>query len=92
MPSELKSKRLQEIIDVQMKGAAFRTNGFVGQVHEVLVEGTSKKSDEHYFGRISQNTTIVFPKGDAVIGTCVYVKATDCTTVTLRGHIVDTNT
>lgn len=90
VPSELKSKRLQEIIDIQMKGAAFRTSEFVGQVLEVLVEGTSKKSDEHFYGRISQNTTIVFPKGDAVVGTSVHVKATDCTTVTLRGHIVDT--
>jgi tRNA-2-methylthio-N6-dimethylallyladenosine synthase len=54
----------------------------------VLIEGTSKKSAEHYFGRNSQNTTVVFPKGNYQPGQYANVLATNCTTATLIGEAV----
>lgn len=86
---ETKSRRLQEIIDIQLKRAEQRTASMTGKVHRVLVEGVSKKSKDQYFGRNSQNTVLVFPKEDTKIGTYVWVKAVDNTPVTLKGHLVE---
>lgn len=86
---ETKSRRLQEIIDIQLKRAEERTASMTGKVHRVLVEGVSKKSKDQYFGRNSQNTVLVFPKEDTEIGTYVWVKAVDNTPVTLKGHLVE---
>jgi tRNA-2-methylthio-N6-dimethylallyladenosine synthase len=89
IPEEIKGRRLKEVIDVQMAGAATRTARFVGQTQKVLIEGTSKKSEDHYFGRNTQNVVAVFPKGDGYgLGEYVDVKMTDCTTVTLIGDVV----
>jgi tRNA-2-methylthio-N6-dimethylallyladenosine synthase len=57
-----------------------RTQRFVGQVVEVLVEKTSKRSDAHWSGRNSQNTTVVFPKGNYKPGDFVNVLTYECTT------------
>jgi tRNA-2-methylthio-N6-dimethylallyladenosine synthase len=88
VPEEVKKKRLQEIVDLQQKHSAIRTAEGVGKVHKVLIEGTSKKSAEHYFGRNSQNTTVVFPKGNYQPGQYANVLATNCTTATLIGEAV----
>jgi tRNA-2-methylthio-N6-dimethylallyladenosine synthase len=88
IPEEVKKRRLQEVIDVQQELALQRTQRFVGQTVEVLVEKTSKKSDLHWSGRNSQNTTVVFPKGDYKVGDFVLVKVTDCTTSTLIGEAI----
>ncbi|MEO0404066.1 MAG: tRNA (N6-isopentenyl adenosine(37)-C2)-methylthiotransferase MiaB [Bacteroidota bacterium] len=89
VPEDVKSRRLSEIVETQMQRAKGRTSTYLDQVHQVLVEGVSKKSKEHYYGRISQNTVVVFPKEDAEIGTYRWVKAVDCTPVTLKGHLVE---
>jgi len=47
-----------------------------------------KKSKEQYFGRNSQNTTVVFPKGKYKPGEYANVLATSCTTATLIGEAV----
>ena len=88
VPEELKSSRLQEVVDLHMKCASFRTNEMVGRTFEVLVERQSKKSDQEYVGRNTQNVAVVFPKGDFKPGDYVNVLTTDCTSVTLRGKVV----
>lgn len=88
IPEEVKKRRLQEVIDVQQELALQRTQRFVGQTVEVLIEKSSKKSDLHWSGRNSQNTTVVFPKGEYKAGDFVLVKVTDCTTSTLIGEAV----
>ena len=88
VPEEVKKRRLQEIVDMQQKHSAIRTKDGVGKVHRVLIEGISKKSKEQYFGRNSQNTTVVFPKGNFKPGDYANVLATSCTTATLIGEAV----
>jgi tRNA-2-methylthio-N6-dimethylallyladenosine synthase len=53
----------------------------------VLVEGTSKRSDDQLFGRNSQNKVIVFPKGERKIGDYVDVTVTECTPATLMARM-----
>ncbi len=90
VPEEVKSRRLDEIIAVHLECAKAGTTAMVGKTYRVLVEGVSKKSDQHHFGRNSQNTIIVFPKGDSKIGTYVKVKALSNTSVTLIGELIET--
>jgi tRNA-2-methylthio-N6-dimethylallyladenosine synthase len=54
-----------------------------------LVEGFSKRSDEHMCGRNGRNSMIVFPKGNLQKGQYVMVKINDCTSATLIGEVVD---
>ena len=53
IPLEVKKRRLAEIIEVQRKSSLYRTQQHVGKTQEVLIEGTSKKSDAHWMGRNS---------------------------------------
>ncbi len=88
VPEPVKKRRLQEIVDLQQRIAMERTKRFVGQTVEVLIEKTSKRSDEHWSGRNSQNTTVVFPKENYKVGDFVLVKVNDCTSATLIGEAV----
>ena len=83
-----KQRRLAEIVALQQKLSEQKTKAGVGKVHEVLIEGTSKKSKEHFYGRNQQNTTVVFPKGNLQVGTYVNVLATTCTPATLIGEVI----
>lgn len=85
VPGGIKTKRLNEIIELQMKLSLASKEKDVGQTFEVLVEGTSKKSDEQLYGRTSQNKVVVFPKGDLKPGDFTRVRITECTPATLRG-------
>ncbi len=89
VPEETKKRRLQEIIALQQKHGLYRTQQHVGKVEEVLIEGTSKKSDAHWMGRNSQNTVVVFPKEHYKVGDFVNVKINDCTSATLIGEAVE---
>ncbi|MFH0761252.1 MAG: tRNA (N6-isopentenyl adenosine(37)-C2)-methylthiotransferase MiaB [Bacteroidota bacterium] len=85
IPEEVKTRRLQEIIDLQ-SGIGLESNRRdIGKTFEVLAEGTSKKSVDQLFGRNPQNKVIVFPRGDKKPGDRVMVKITDCTGATLKG-------
>jgi tRNA-2-methylthio-N6-dimethylallyladenosine synthase len=88
IPEEIKSKRLQEIVEAQHKYQLENNSKEVGNEYEVLAEGVSKKSKEFLFGRNSQNKVIVFPKGNFVKGDYVNVLATSCTSSTLIGEVV----
>ncbi len=89
VPEEVKKRRLSEVIKLQQKYSHYNTQKHLGKVEEVLIEKESKKSDQEWAGRNSQNTMVVFPKGDYKVGDFVNVKITDCTTATLIGEAVE---
>jgi|SRR5690554_1892380 len=88
VPEPVKKRRLQEIVDLQQRIAMERTKRFVGQTVEVLIEKTSKRSEDHWSGRNTQNTTVVFPKENYKVGDFVLVKINDCTSATLIGEAI----
>jgi tRNA-2-methylthio-N6-dimethylallyladenosine synthase len=88
VPDHIKSKRLQEIIDLQRKHSGIRNDQMIGKIQRVLVEGNSKKSDQHHFGKTDNNKVVVFNKGTEAIGSYVNVKITSCTTGTLLGQLI----
>lgn len=89
IPDEVKSKRLSEIIDKQLKFSLASNQKRIGLVEKVLIEGESKRSNEHMCGRTSRNSMVVFPKGNGRKGQYVNVKITDCTSATLIGREIN---
>jgi tRNA-2-methylthio-N6-dimethylallyladenosine synthase len=88
VPEEVKKRRLAEIIDLHRSHTLIRNQGDLGKTFEILLEGTSTKSDEHLFGRNSQNKVIIVPKGNLQPGQYVYARVVDCTSGTLIGEVV----
>jgi tRNA-2-methylthio-N6-dimethylallyladenosine synthase len=89
IPEEVKKRRLQEIVDVQWVLSNESNKRDVGKTFEILIEGNSKKSDQEWMGRNSQNKVIVFPKGDHGFkkGDYVNVLVNDFTKGTLLGTV-----
>lgn len=89
IPDDVKGRRLEEIIALQLENSAASHKNQVGKIAKVLVEGPSKRSAEHFCGRDGRNSMVVFPKGNAKKGEYVLVKITDCTSATLIGELVN---
>ena len=86
VPEKIKQKRLQEIIDLQQKHSFNNLKDYVGINCEVLIEKESKKSNQFWCGRNSQNIMVVFPKENHKPGDMVSVKIIDNTSTTLIGR------
>lgn len=89
IPEDVKIKRLQEIIDLQLEMSRQSNEADLGKTFEVLVEGTSKKSREQLFGRTSQNKVVIFDKKNHRIGDFVEVRITGFTPASLLGESVE---
>ena len=85
VPEEVKKRRLSEIITQQMNIQEKRNKNEIGNVHIVLAEGTSKKSDEQLSGRSDTNKMVVFDREHYQKGDYVAVEITECTSATLIG-------
>ena len=88
VPEKIKERRLTEIIGLQQKLSLANNLNEIGKTVEILVEGRSKRSENQYFGRSSQNKVAVFTKTDAGPGEYVNVKITGATSATLLGEVV----
>ena len=88
IPEQVKRKRLNEIIEKQQKHSEHRNKKHLNEVFLVLIEGVSKRSKEHLFGRNDQNKIVIFPKGKHKIGEYVNVFVNRCTSATLFGDVV----
>jgi tRNA-2-methylthio-N6-dimethylallyladenosine synthase len=91
VPMEVKKRRLQEIVDLQGRLSLESNKNDLNKIFTVLIEGNSKRSEQDWMGRSSQNKVIVFPKKQYPLqkGDYVNVQATDCTQATLLGKIID---
>jgi len=88
VPKELKQIRLAEIIETQLAHSLVHMKKKLGKTFEVLVEGYSKKSDQHFYGRTTHNSAVIFEKGNHKLGDYVMVKIDDCTSATLKGKVI----
>lgn len=88
VPENIKSERLSEMIALQNKLSSQSKKHDVGKIFEVLIEGSSKRSDQFLSGRNSQNKVVVFPGENHVKGEYVNVIIERCTSATLIGRIV----
>ncbi len=89
IPLEVKKKRLAEIIELQQSISLKHNQGDIGKTFEVLIEGNSKRNDQEFKGRNSQNKVIIFPKMDGLKpGDYCMVKVDSATSATLKGNII----
>ncbi len=90
IPEEVKKRRLQEIVRLQNQVSFRHNKADIGKTFKVLIEGNSKKSDQEFKGRNTQNKMIVFPKINGYQpGDYAWVKVKDATSATLIGEVVD---
>lgn len=91
VPLEVKKRRLDEIVKLQNRLSQQSNQMDVGKTFKILIEGNSKKSENDWAGRSSQNKVVVFPKSNYNVskGDYVNVKITMSTGATLIGEIVE---
>ncbi|MDA7579897.1 tRNA (N6-isopentenyl adenosine(37)-C2)-methylthiotransferase MiaB [Crocinitomicaceae bacterium] len=89
VPEKIKGTRLTKIINIQQENSLAINQKQLGKIQKVLVEGVSKRSQEHMAGRNDHNTTVIFPKGDFDKCDYVMVEIKTCTAATLQGEVVD---
>ena len=85
--NDIKQRRLEEIINLQQKHSKERNQRFIKLTSPVLVDKSSKKSNEFWSGRTSENNVVVFPKENFSPGEIVDVTIEDCTSATLIGKV-----
>lgn len=87
VPEEEKIRRLNEIIDLQQCISKEINASEVDRIHQVLVEGSSKRNSEEWKGRSDTNKTVIFPNSDNAIhlGDIVQIKIQRFTAATLYG-------
>ena len=89
IPLEIKKRRLQDVVDLQMEMSHENNKRDIGKTFKVLIEGNSKKSDQQFKGRSGQNKMVIFDKKENLNpGDYVYVKINTVTRATLLGEIV----
>ena len=84
---DIKQRRLEEIISLQKRHSLERNKRFLNKECFVLIDKSSKKSNEFWSGRTTENNVVVFPKYNFKLGETVRVKVTDFTNATLIGDV-----
>jgi len=86
---EIKTKRLQEIIELQQQ-ISFKINqGLIGKVETILIEGFSRKSDQFLSGRTDTNKVVIIPLDENIKqGSYIKAKINRATHATLFGDAI----
>lgn len=86
---DAKTKRLNEIIDLQQSISYELNQNLIGKEEIILVEGFSKKSDQFMAGRTDTNKVAIFPITESVKpGDYIKVKINRATSATLFSDYV----
>ncbi|MHB9014164.1 MAG: tRNA (N6-isopentenyl adenosine(37)-C2)-methylthiotransferase MiaB [Ignavibacteriaceae bacterium] len=90
VPEDIKSKRLQEIIELQRQISFEVNQAMLNKEEIVLVEGLSRKSEQFLAGRTGTNKVVIFPFDENIKkGSYVKVKINRATSATLFGEFQD---
>lgn len=86
---QIKTKRLQEIIELQGKISFDINQKIVGQEEVVLVEGFSRKSENFFAGRTDSNKVAIIPANNKIkVGDYIRTKITKATQSTLFADFI----
>ena len=89
IPEAVSSERIQKLIALQKEITHERYAGYIGQVHSVLVDESSKRDHTQMAGKNQYNITVNFPGNSELIGQIVKVRITSAGESTLRGERVE---
>ena len=85
---ELKQERLEQVISLQKKHTLERNRELVGTSQTVMVEKTSKRSQNQWAGRTDSNKWVIFNKEDSQIRDLVQVQITEAKGISIRGQML----
>ena len=88
VPEEVKSRRLQEVIDTQEGISKEINQALIGREVEVLVEGRARRGDTDASGKTPHFKTVVFPDGGSKPGDLVTVEVERATGHSLYGRLL----
>ncbi|PJZ59085.1 tRNA (N6-isopentenyl adenosine(37)-C2)-methylthiotransferase MiaB [Leptospira barantonii] len=93
VPEEVKSARLTKLVDLQTSISHEQNRSRIGRVYSILVENTSRKSEQQLCGRTPCGRMTVFPLPEGkiaseMIGSTVSVQIESATSATLKGRIL----
>ena len=82
---------MQEVVALHRTQSLASMQKEIGKTVKVLIEGNSKKSEEHWAGRSDNNKVVVFQKGNNNLskGNYADVLITECTAGTLIGQLIN---
>jgi len=83
IPSEIKQKRLEEIIELQREISSFKNKKMNGKTLKILIESVSKKSPDFFLGRTDCNKSVILPKSNLQTGDIVLAKILKSNSATL---------
>ena len=84
VPEDVKKRRLTEIIEQQMQIQLLNNQKEIGKRHLILIEGSSKRSEDQLSGRTDTNKMTIINRESYQKGDYVEVEITDCTSATLK--------
>ncbi|MBP8140950.1 MAG: TRAM domain-containing protein, partial [Acidovorax sp.] len=87
-PHEVKLRRLHELQSVINGNIKSISEGLVGKVQRILVEGASKRDGSELMGRTECNRVVNFAGGQRLVGQMVDVTITEAKAYTLRGEVL----
>ena len=87
IPEEIKHKRFDKLKELYESKVDENNEKYIGTVHEILIEGTSKNDEQMFSGRTSTNKVVVFEPEESKIGDTVNVKITENHKWYLKGEI-----
>ncbi|GAV23641.1 tRNA (N6-isopentenyl adenosine(37)-C2)-methylthiotransferase MiaB [Carboxydothermus pertinax] len=87
VPEDVKSRRIQELIELQNAISLELNKKEEGKIFEVLVEGKSKTNESKLAGRTRTNKLVVFSGSEEFIGRLIKVKITEGKLFHLEGEI-----
>ncbi|RKO67278.1 tRNA (N6-isopentenyl adenosine(37)-C2)-methylthiotransferase MiaB [Desulfofundulus salinus] len=90
VPDEVKSERIQKLIERQNEITLAHNQALVGRVEQILVEGESKTNPEMMSGRTRTNRLVIFPGSRDLAGQLVNVTVTGARLTHLEGKLAAT--
>lgn len=89
VPEDVKGRRLKELIALQESICAEKTAAYVGRTVDVLIENTSRRSEDDWVGRTDTFKSTILPKIEGTeIGQIVKATIVRATSHTLIGEIL----
>ena len=88
VPDATKTARVVQVNEVQKAISLRRNRALIGSRREILIESTSRKSDDDWMGRDDAGRCVVFPRGDLLVGDMACVEISAASAKTLLGQAV----
>jgi tRNA-2-methylthio-N6-dimethylallyladenosine synthase len=85
VPDETKTRRIDEIMQLQSRISGEINRSLIGTTFTVLVEGESRRSPDEWQGRTDANKVVIFPKCSAAPGSYINVTIERVNAATLFG-------